>query len=211
MIESGRLPLFPLSLVMYPEEKVPLHIFEPRYKALIGYCLQEDQPFGVVLFTEGKLAEVGCTARVHQVLNRYDDGRLDIVAQGRSRFRVEGLYHEQPFLTAEVAFLSEPRETLDADLKNRAITQHMRLLELAGRELRPSAYEGKAYVSYVLAHNAGLSPLQKQALLEIDGENERITYLVRHFEGLIPEVERMGALREKIQSNGHIRDFPPVP
>ena len=203
------LPLFPLGLVLYPNERLPLHIFEPRYKEMVAYCEEEEAPFGIVLFDEGSMARVGCTARIDRTLNRYDDGRLDILVQGEERFRVLAVYDEAAYITADVEPISEPEQQPERALRERAITQHMKLLELAGRTVRPSLYQGVREVSYVLAHNAGLSPEQKQAVLELVTENERIAYLIEHFEGLIPRVEQIEEVRRKIQSNGHMKDFPP--
>lgn len=203
------LPLFPLGLVLYPNERLPLHIFEPRYKEMVTYCQEEDAPFGIVLFDEGSMAQVGCTARIDRTLNRYEDGRLDILVRGEERFRVLAVYDEEAYITADVEPISEPEQQPERDLRERAITQHMKLLELAGRTVRPSLYQDVREVSYILAHNAGLSPEQKQEVLELVTENERIAYLIEHFETLIPRVEQIEEVRRKIQSNGHMKDFPP--
>ena len=203
------IPLFPLGLVLYPNERLPLHIFEPRYKEMVAYCEEEDAPFGIVLFDEGAMAQVGCTAYIERTINRYEDGRLDILVRGDARFRVLSVYDEEAYITADVEPISEPKQRAKRDLRERAITQHMKLLELAGRTVRPSLYQDVREVSYVLAHNAGLSTEQKQNVLELLTENERITYLIEHFEVLIPRVEQVEEVRRKIQSNGHLKDFPP--
>ncbi|ARA94993.1 MAG: ATP-dependent protease [Bacteroidetes bacterium] len=209
MTRISGLPLFPLGVVLYPGERLPLYIFEPRYKAMVQYCLERDVPFGVVLFNEDRMERVGCTARIERVVKRYDDGRMEIVVAGEQRFRVLRLDQEAPYLRAEVELLDEPDVDADVALRERAITQHMKLLELAGRTMRPSLYQDVPHVSYVLAQNAGLPLEQKQALLEMPGENERIAFLIAHFEALIPRVEQMEELRRRIQSNGHFKDFPP--
>jgi ATP-dependent Lon protease len=85
----------------------------------------------------------------------------------------------------------------------------MKLLELAGRTVRPTLYENVAQLSFVLAQNAGLDTSQKQKVLELSGENERIRYLIQHFESLIPRVEQQEDVRRRIRSNGHFKDFPP--
>lgn len=206
-IES--LPLFPLGEVLYPGERLPLYIFEDKYKEMIRRCLEQNDVFGVVLFDEGEMADIGSTARVSEVTARYEDGRMDIIVSGERRFRLREVRQEFAYMTASVELLSEPDEPLVSDLKERAITQHMKLLELAGRTVRPSLYQDVETVSYVMAHNAGLTLKQKQEVLELYGENERIAYLVDHFEGLIPRVEQMEDLRRKIKSNGHFKDFPP--
>jgi ATP-dependent Lon protease len=209
MASIDSLPLFPLNLVLYPDEQLPLHIFEERYKDLTQYCLDHEVPFGIVRSEEETLADVGTTARIERIVNRYEDGRLDIAVRGEERFRLLEVHDEKSYYTADVALLEEEQDSLDPDLKERAITQHMKLLELAGRTVRPDLYKGVDKLSYVLARNAVLDGEQKQELLERSSENERIRYLIRHFETLIPRVEQKEDVNRRIRSNGHFRDFPP--
>ena len=209
MASIDSLPLFPLNLVLYPNEQLPLHIFEERYKDLTQYCLDHEVPFGIIRSDDDTLAEVGTTARIQQVVNRYEDGRLDIAVQGEERFELLELHDDKSYYTADVALLEDGEEGIDLDLKERAITQHMKLLELAGRTVRPELYEDVDKLSYVLARNAVLDEEQKQELLERSSENERIQYLIHHFEALIPRVEQKEDVNRRIRSNGHFRDFPP--
>ncbi|CAM3254082.1 LON peptidase substrate-binding domain-containing protein [Rhodothermus bifroesti] len=201
-----RLPLFPLGVVLYPGERLPLHIFEPRYRDLIRDCLAQDVPFGIVLAEEGRLARVGSTARITRILARYADGRMDILVTGEERFRIVQLYSDRPYLTADVERIVEPFEAPQHALRERLITQHMRLLELVGQTVRPALYQDVRYLSYVVASNAGLTLEQQQEVLELLTENERLAYLVAHLERLLPQVEQMESVRRRIQSNGH---FPP--
>lgn len=203
------LPIFPLGVVLYPQERLPLHIFEPKYREMVQVCLEDDGPFGVLLFDEGEMAEIGCTAQIINVVTRYDDGRLDILVEGRRRFRLLEVYSERLYMTAAVEMVSESWEPAESELKERAITQHMKLLELAGRTVRPSLYQDVREVSFVMAHNAGLTLRQKQQVLELPTESDRIAFLVDHFEDLIPRVEQIEDLKRKIRSNGHFKDFPP--
>ena len=198
-----RLPLFPLEVVLYPGEQLPLHIFEPRYRRLVTRCLEEDRPFGIVLAEAGKLAQVGSLARITRVLARYGDGRMDILVTGEDRFRIVQLYSDEPYLTADVERIVEPWEVPERALRERLITQHMRLLELVGRTVRPALYENVRYLSYVIAPNAGLTVQQQQEVLELLTENERVAYLVSHLERLLPQVEQLEAVRRRVQSNGH--------
>ena len=205
------LPLFPLDVVLFPHERLPLHIFEERYKAMMQYCTTEDEPFGVILSEEDEdqLAEVGCTARVDRVLERYEDGRLNIMCRGEERFRLLQLYFEEEYPTADVERWTEHEPAVSSTLKQRVITQHMKLLEIVGRQVRPSLYEDVPVLSYSLAQNAGLSLHQKQEVLELPTEEERVHYLVEHLQRFLPEIEEQEALRRRIQSNGHFKDFPP--
>ena len=203
------LPLFPLDLVLYPDEELPLHIFEERYKELTQYCLDHDVPFGIVRAEDEELASVGTTARIQDVVNRYADGRLDILAQGEERFRLQTVYDEKSYYTADVSIVEDDPEPADLDLKERAITQHMKLLELAGRTVRPDLYDNVDKLSFVLAQNAALEEKQKQKVLERTSEAARIQYLIDHFEDLIPRIEEKSDVQRRIRSNGHFKDFPP--
>ncbi len=209
MASIDSLPLFPLNLVLYPGEQLPLHIFEERYKDLTQYCLDHDVPFGIVRAKDEGVVEVGTTARIQEVVTRYEDERMDIVVEGEERFRLLEIHDEKSYYTADVALLEEGESSVDLDLKERVITQHMKLLELAGRTVRPDLYKDVEYLSYVLAQNAALEEDQKQELLELSTENERIRYLIRHFETLIPRVEKKEDVHRRIRSNGHFKDFPP--
>ena len=195
--------------MLYPAERLPLHIFEPRYKEMTARCLETQSPFGIVFFDEGKIAQIGCTARITHVLERYEDGRMDLLVDGEQRFEVLDMFNDESYLTADVETMDEPEEPLNRALQQRMITQHTRLLELAGRTVHTSLYKDQDHLSFVIAANVGLTPQQKQEVLELLTENQRIDYLIGHLEGLIPKVEHMEDLRLKIQSNGHFKDFPP--
>lgn len=208
MSEATIIPIFPLELVLYPSEQLPLHIFEERYREMVAICLDDEAPFGILLMNEGKMANIGCTAHIEQVVTRYDDGRLDILVHGMQRFRIEDVFEDKAYMTASIEFLREPDEPIENDMRERVITQHMRLLELAGRKVRPTTYQNLTGVSFFIAHNAGLKPNQKQEILELKSENERINYLAEHLEMLIPRVEEFEDVRKKVQSNGHFKDFP---
>lgn len=203
------LPLFPLSLVLYPDEELSLHIFEERYKDLTTYCLEHDVPFGIVQVEDEEWAEVGTTARIGQVVKRYEDGRMDIAVRGEERFRIEDVHDEFSYYTADVALIEDEKSTVDLELKERVITQHMKLLELAGRTVRPDLYENVDRLSFVLAQNGALDSSEKQELLEYTTENERIRYLIHHFESVIPRIEQQEGVQRRIRSNGHFKDFPP--
>lgn len=204
------LPLFPLSLVLYPGEELSLHIFEERYRALTAYCLEHGEPFGIVRTDGEQWADVGTTARIDQIVKQYEDGRSDIITRGEERFRIETVRNDQvPYHTADVTLIEDEDTTVDLDLKERVITQHMKLLELAGRTVRPDLYEDVDRLSFVLAQNGALKDDQKQELLERRSENERIRYLIRHFEAIIPRIEEQEGVQRRIRSNGHFKDFPP--
>jgi Lon protease-like protein len=133
---AKRIPLFPLGLVMLPGMLLPLHIFEERYKQMISDCLAENTPFGIVWFDGQTIHPVGCTARVVQVLHRYEDGRMDILTRGEKRFYTEGMAEEKPYMEADVLFIEDADSAPDAEACNRARTL---LVKLQKRSTSPTS------------------------------------------------------------------------
>lgn len=203
--EPDDLPLFPLGLVLYPGEALPLHIFEYRYREMVRYCLEVGVPFGVVLAEEERLAEVGCTARIERVLRRYEDGRLDVIVRGDERFRIEDVRQERAYLTASAKPYGLLDRLPDPASRERVITLHMKLLELSGEPLRPDIYQGPKQISFVVGQNAGLDLARKQELLELPSEQERLDYLAGHLEQTIPEIEEAREFARRVRSNGHFK------
>src|SRR5258707_1321144 len=101
------IPLFPLNVVLFPRTPLPLHIFEDRYKQMIADVLEDKSEFGVVLAGEKGICNTGCTAAVEKVLERYPDGRMDLLTVGRRRFEIIGLDDDKPYLRAEVTFFDD--------------------------------------------------------------------------------------------------------
>lgn len=206
---SERLPLFPLGIVLCPDEPIPLHIFEPRYREMVRVCLDNDQPFGIVYVTEEGHARIGCTARIRRVLNRYDDGRLDIVVMGEERFRLLEIYRDKPYLSVDAEpYAPDDTEPADAEARTRVITQHMKLLELAGETINPAVYEQARHISFMVAKNAGLELADKQAVLEMPHEQERVHFLIEHFTAILKKLETSRELRHRAQGDGHATGFP---
>jgi len=208
-----RLPLFPLSLVLYPDEPTPLHIFEPRYRKMIARCMLDGTPFGMIYVDDDdELAEVGCTAMVKRVITRYDDGRLDILVVGGERFKLVDVFKDGELLSADV----EPYGTGAADqvaepaARERMITQHMKLLELAGEPIRPALYQSARFASFAVAPSAGLDGDQKQALLEMTSEQERVDYLVRHLRRTLRRLEQATRYRKLAMGDGWMGSPPEV-
>ncbi len=198
------LPLFPLDVVLFPGVPLPLHIFEPRYKEMIGECLANNTPFGVLRAMEDGIAEVGCTAEIITVTKEYPDGRMDLIAEGRKRFEVLELNRERSFLQAEVLLVAdEPGATAPED-KARAIQVHLEILSLAGAVQDLSAADQNA-LSFYLAGSLPLDLDFKQKLLGMRSESERIQTVAGYLESILPNLRRAAKAREKAGGNGHAR------
>jgi Lon protease-like protein len=205
MTSSERLiGLFPLSLVLLPGELLPLHIFEERYKRLIGECRESAETFGVVLRHEDSVAECGCTAAVSSVLEEFDDGRLNIVVQGRQRFRLHEIVDgddEDDYLHARVTFYEDDEPVVAARTLRKAESLYRRLLELAEVEVAEGAGEG-APASFRMAGTVDFGLMVKQRLLESRSEADRLEQLVELMSSLVPRLEVRKSREEAIRGNG---------
>jgi Lon protease-like protein len=196
------LPLFPLEIVVFPGAPLPLHIFEPRYKEMIGECLSQERPFGMVRAKESALAAIGCSARILTVIKKYDDGRLDIAAEGAQRFEIIQVNQERSFLQAEVAFLEDEPSVVSKAAAETVIQLHEQLFAVMGQsvEVDPDA----AYLSYRLAQDLPVDLDFKQTLLEMKSEAERVEVLTEYYRATIPKVENSLRVRQLASGNGHV-------
>jgi Lon protease-like protein len=197
------IPLFPLDVVLFPGTPLPLHIFEPRYKEMIGECLAEQRTFGVVRVAEQGLAEVGCTAEIVTVVKEYSDGRLDLVTEGRKRFEVVRVNEERSFLRGEVIMIDDELGTPAQEDTSRVVQLHSELLAIAGATQDLSAAD-PAVLSFYLAGTLPLDLDFKQKLLSLRSEPERLTLLISYFETIIPNLRRAATARQKAGGNGHV-------
>jgi Lon protease-like protein len=196
------LPLFPLDVVLFPGTPLPLHIFEPRYKEMIGECLAQHRTFGVVRAVEQGLAEVGCTAEIVTVVKEYPDGRLDLVTEGRQRFELLRVNEERSFLQAEVLMIDDEPGTPDQAEAARAVELHSELLAIAGA--KPNLPVELSVLSFHLAGSVPLDLDFKQRLLSLRSEPERLTLFISYLETIIPNLRRAASAREKAGGNGHV-------
>lgn len=196
------LPLFPLNVVLLPGAQLPLHIFEPRYKEMIGECRASNAPFGVVRATDEGIADIGCTAEIVTVTKEYSDGRLDLIAEGRKRFEVLELNEERSFLRAEVLLVPDEPSVPTQEQSARAIEFHRRILSLAGAVQDLSSADQSA-LSFHLAGSLPLDLDFKQKLLATRSESERIEAVAKYFETILPNLQRAARAREKAGGNGH--------
>lgn len=195
------LPLFPLDVGLLPGTPLPLHIFEPRYKEMIRECRADQAPFGVIRALEQGIAEIGCTAEIVSVTKEYADGRMDLIAEGRTRFEVVELNQERSFLRAEVLLFSDEPGAPAHEDSARAIEAHKEIMSLAGAVQDLSASEHGA-LSFHLAGSLPLDLDLKQKLLTLRSEGKRMQLLATYLEGILPNLRRAARAREKAGGNG---------
>ena len=213
-LQSDLLPLFPLELVLLPEEPLPLHIFEDRYKTLIGECLEAKtagaprQEFGVIRVKGQAVSNLGCTARIVNVTRRYDDGRLDILTVGKRRFEILLTNEERPYLQGAVEFFDDEGPDAPSDeVADEVITRFREAM----RKLRhapdmpvhlPRPYR---YLSFRLAASLPFDLEFKQQLLALRNEPERLQLVLRAVEILMDQLNHVQQTQEKAGGNGHAR------
>jgi Lon protease-like protein len=199
----SELGLFPLPLVLLPTERVPLHIFEERYRELIGECLDSDGEFGLVYADADGVRDVGTRARVTEVLARLDDGRMDILVEGGERFRLLELTTGRSFQTGVVVPVDDVDDPADRDAVERALELFDRLRELTRSEVDvPEA--GVAQLSYLLASRIEFAPTEKLELLNDVSERSRMTRLCDLLETAIETARRVRRAAERAATNGRV-------
>jgi len=206
MSEPGvELPIFELPLVLLPGELLPLHIFEDRYKRMIDRCVTDSEPFGVVFRDEeGGARRVGCEARVTEVTERFDDGRLNIIVTGERPFSVLDRYDASGYPAGEV----EPVDVAEAERDDAGNAEAARaafaeLVRRVGAD-GPEAAELEAMDAYGLAARVELPPETKQRLLELRSEPERMRVLATALGTLVDTVTRSRDIADRARMNGKL-------
>jgi Lon protease-like protein len=205
-VAGQELPIFELPLVLLPGEQVPLHIFEERYKRMVGRSLDEGEPFGVVLRDDDGARSIGCTARIDDVLERFDDGRMNIVVSGEAPFKVLDRFEAAEYPIGEVEVideLGEPGEDRDS-----AVAAREAFAELAERATgeRPEDEQLEDASAYAIAARIELPSETKQELLETRNEDKRMELLAGALKAVEEAIERAEYVAEHARHNGKV-DF----
>ena len=202
-MQQGLLPLFPLQVVLLPGSPLPLHIFEDRYKEMIGEVIRDHIEFGVVLANDKGIVNTGCTATVEKVLHRYSDGRMDILAQGRRRFEIVLLNDERSFLRGSVEFFDDDESApASPDIQKRAIEGYRALRALAPDEPAESLEQEARQLSFRLAQPVP-DVTFRQLLLATRSEAERLRQIAEFLPGYLTRQRRIQHLKEVVPRNGH--------
>ncbi|OWY23371.1 peptidase [Sphingobacteriales bacterium UPWRP_1] len=206
-METKLLPLFPLNLVVYPGEKLNLHIFEPRYRQLISEAVARETTFGIPAFINNEVGSFGTEMRVVSVERYYPEGEMDITALGLQVFEVKQFYNAIPnrlYAGGEVLFRednSQPDVVAELDVKQ--------LVEQLYETLRIQK-TFPDYHSFTIAHHIGLDLEQEYALLQLPAEYERQQFILEHLQQIVPKVIEIERLKLKVQMNGYFKNFKPL-
>jgi Lon protease-like protein len=199
----GEIGLFPLNLVLLPGEQAPLHIFEPRYRELIGECMNEDREFGILLEDDDGMRDVGTRCGVIEVIDRFPDGRLNVVVEARDRFQLVEVTEGRSFQTAEIEALPDEGETpTDAEVED-VLAAYERVVEAADADLEDLDLEAQS-IAFQIAARIDFGTEIKQGLLELRSERERVIRLSPMLNRAADAVQREREIRERASGNGRV-------
>lgn len=207
-----KIPLFPLNLVLFPHSKLPLHIFEERYKKMITKCMEESEPFGINLMSNNNISAIGSTANVLNKFNIMPNGEMDIVIKGKSRYELLNYnLSSEGYFIGEIKYLGEETEFEKGDF-DKAVENYNKLIDAAYKgtleKINPNELrwiDGSESVSFFMAQKCGLNLQERQQLLEIDKEQERLEYLLNYFKEVMPKIVESDRISQIIQSDGYLQ------
>jgi Lon protease-like protein len=203
------IPIFPLSIVVYPGETLNLHIFEPRYKELVKECFAAKKDFGIPTIVDGKVSETGTLVTIAEMVKEYENGEMDIVTKGTTVFRILEIIKSVPDKLYSGAIVNYPentetyprRELMELVLK--AVRELHRMLKISKDFKKPD----EELNAYDLAHHAGLSLEEEYDLLGLFREEQRQEYLKRHLGRVLPVIMEMEVLKKRVKLNGHFKNL----
>jgi Lon protease-like protein len=201
---SRDFPLFPLGIVALPGELIPLHIFEERYKTMMNECLRTEHEFGIVWLSDDGLREIGCACEIDRVLERTDDGRMNLVARGTRPFRVVERQSHLPYPAGVVEFVEDRDDPVDPDLLRTAREAYADLVRRA-TDRDPDEHELAEMSAYAMAATVDFGLDAKQGLLDLRSENARLRLVARLFRAAIKRLEFVDRAQARARSNGKVR------
>jgi Lon protease-like protein len=197
-------PLFPLGLVALPTEAVPLHIFEERYRTMIGQSIDSESEFGIVWMSDDGLRDIGCACEVEQVLEEMDDGRFNVLTRGTRPFRVLERQGHLAYPAGVVEFLDDAEEEVDDEALKRARAVYADLVKRA-TDREPEQSELDELDAYAMAATVDFGLDAKQGLLELRSENARLRLVTRLFRAATKRLDFVDRAQTRARSNGKVR------
>ena len=202
-MQAKLLPLFPLQVVIFPRTQLPLHIFEERYKEMVGEAIRDSSEFGIVLAKDEGIVNAGCTVIVDKVLRSHPDGRMDILTRGIRRFEIVLLNQEKAYLRGEVAYFDDDEpEPAPNDLRTEALRLYQSWLELGEGPAQSEAALGDAQLSFQLAQ--GIQDLDfLHYLLRTRSETLRLKKVTEFLTEYVPRQRQTASMKKLAPLNGH--------
>jgi Lon protease-like protein len=197
-------PLFPLGLVALPSELIPLRIFEERFKTMMNECLEAEREFGIVWLSDDGLKTIGCAARIETVLERLEDGRMNLVVRGTRPFRVVERIGHLAYPAGVIEFVHDRADEVDPSLEQGARDAYAELVKRAA-DREPEADELAAMDAYAMAATVDFGLDAKQGLLDLRSENARLRLVTRLFRAALKRLDFVDRAQARARSNGKVR------
>jgi Lon protease-like protein len=201
---ASEFPLFPLALVALPGELIPLHIFEERYKTMMNECLRDQREFGIVWLADDGLREIGCACEIERVLERLEDGRMNLLARGTRPFRVVERQGHLAYPAGVIEFVEDRDTDADPELAQSAHEAYAELVKLA-TDREPEPAELADLSAYAMAATIDFGLDAKQGLLDLRSENARLKLVTRLLRAAIKRLEFVEHAQERARSNGKVK------
>ena len=199
-----RIPLFPLNIVLFPGQAIPLHIFERRYREMTRRCIEKQSPFGLIFIHEGDIARIGCSAMVVKTLKEYEDGRSDILTAGQQAFRLLRTHEEKSYSEADVEYLEEDFTGIDPAVSMEVVELFEKCHRILHQvEAPPFETEGGISLAYHVASELPMDTVFRQSLLERRAEAGRQLQLLERLTDWYPQLQNRERVRGKAAGNGH--------
>ena len=207
---SRLLPLFPLNIVIFPGEKLNLHIFEPRYKDLILECSKNNTTFGIPPFLKNSISSIGTEVKILSIEKEYGGGEMDIRTRGTGIFRIDEFYKNMPGKEYAGGKITDLENIDDEDIiiKNRINELLQELYEALGLSSLYSKLV-EDYKVFDIAHQVGLTTDQEYEILTAESESTRQEIVLEHLLKVVPVVIETEKLKERIKLNGHFKNLIP--
>jgi Lon protease-like protein len=197
-------PLFPLDLVALPSEYIPLHIFEARYRTMVAECLERDRELGIIWLSHDELKPVGCAVAIDRVLERMEDGRINILTRGTRPFHLVERQDDLAYPAGTVEFLADRAEEPDEEAREAAGEAYAELVREA-TDSEPETELLAAMTAYDMAATVDFGLEAKQGLLELRSENARLRLLTRLMRAALKRLEFVDRAQTRARSNGKVR------
>ncbi len=208
-MQAELLPLFPLRVVLFPRIAIPLHIYEERYRTMIGEAIRENAEIGIVLVTPKGVVNIGCTALIDRVIERYEDGRLDVLAVGQRRFQIHSLDFERPFLRGAVQYFDdEDPEPVPEGLPEQVMEPYIALRDMKGSHRFPAPKTSDPQLSFQLAFHMPALEF-RQLILSMRSETDRLKQLAVVLPKYLEKLRGQAVAKRSLPVNGHFREPHP--
>lgn len=190
MLKHAKIPLFPLNLVALPKEKIPLHIFEEKYKNMISDCISNKEPFGIIRIKDKKMANIGCAVNVYKVLKKYNNGEYDIICKGVERFKINKIDKQNDLWYAEVSFFNEDYKSINKEFFDQILDKYLKILISSNAKINIQNEIDKKN-SFDFTKNVILPREIKQIFLNLNNEKERLEFINQFLDSISIESKKM--------------------